>query len=123
MQGIDRQQVEERIMIDILGRERNGRVRGDGMGTNPYRTQSGMSSAHRDSAQVQQLREEIKRMELESQQERARLAEERRQEIARIEARHAAENVELNSKLDRLMKFVELNLPGGGLGDQIPQSQ
>ncbi|OMO50577.1 Transposase, Ptta/En/Spm, plant [Corchorus capsularis] len=100
IQGMDRQQVEERIMSDLLGRERNGWVRGDGMGKNPYRTQSGiLSSAH----------------------------QERRQEIARIEARHAAENAQFNSKLYRLMKFVELNLPGAALGadlgDQTPQSQ
>ncbi|OMP03847.1 Transposase, Ptta/En/Spm, plant [Corchorus capsularis] len=141
----DRQQVENRIMTGILGPERYGRMRGRGLGPIPsviYGPNSEMFSSRKggSAAEVQQLRDEISRKELERERQLARIEEENRQEIARIEARfeaqrqeesarhetesarheaerarHEIERARMQRQLDQLMKIVQSNFPVDGL--------
>ncbi|OMO91706.1 hypothetical protein CCACVL1_07043 [Corchorus capsularis] len=127
-QNMDQMEVDSRILTDLLGNERHGRMRGFGAGPTPtsvFENRAGLftgSKAGRTSSEVQKLREEFQasltyyevqnyvytlQRELEREQELAKIAEDHMQELARLEEERQQQLARLEEQ--RQQQVAEIN--------------
>ncbi|OMO91599.1 Transposon, En/Spm-like protein [Corchorus capsularis] len=140
--NLDQNELESRIMVEVCGPERHGRMRGHGFGvtqTVVFNCRANLFTYSKTgrSSEVQQLREENQQKELERKQELGKIAEERKQELARLEEQRQKELAEINARmdaerrenartkcrLDNLMRLVAAKFPDAVLDDPSESHQ